>query len=69
MLLKTKIDEMMKLVRDAQKTKKKVTYTDIKKKLSWDENSIEKIALILEKQGLVKTHYTIDMIRRPWITG
>ncbi|MBU1886266.1 Flp pilus assembly complex ATPase component TadA [Candidatus Micrarchaeota archaeon] len=69
MLFTTKIDEMMKLVRDTQKIKKKATYKEIEKKLKWNENSIEKIALILEKQGLVKTHYTIDMIRRPWITG
>ena len=62
-MLETKIDQMVSLIR----TKKKITLYDLSKQLSWDEESVEKIALILEKSGYLKAHYPIDMIQKPWV--
>lgn len=64
-MIRTKIDEIIDLI---QKSKKKIVFSDIAKKLSWDENTVEKIILILEKNDLVETHYPLDMIRKPWAT-
>lgn len=64
MLLTTKIDEMVKLLQKKGRT----NFHQIAKKLSWNENSVEKIALILEKEGLAETFYPINMMRSPWAT-
>jgi len=63
-MLVTRIDEMVKLVQK----KKQVDFKQISEELSWNENSVEKISLILEKAGLAETYYPIDMVRRPRIS-
>ncbi|MBU0532413.1 type II/IV secretion system ATPase subunit [Candidatus Micrarchaeota archaeon] len=62
-MLTTRIDEMVNLIRK----KKKINFYEIARELSWSENSVEKIALVLEKAGLAQTHYPVDMVRRPWV--
>ncbi|MBI5133760.1 MAG: type II/IV secretion system ATPase subunit [Thaumarchaeota archaeon] len=63
-MLKTKIDEMVELILQ----NRKIGFSRIAKELSWNEASVEKIALILEKAGYVRTHYPINMIEQPWAT-
>ncbi len=63
-MLTTKIDDMVELIQK----KKRINFRNIAKELSWDENTVEKIALILEKAGLLETHYPLDMVRNPWAT-
>ena len=62
-MLKTKIDEMVEFIAVG----KLKSYRSISKKLSWREESVEKIALILEKARLAKTHYPINMIEQPTV--
>jgi len=64
MLITTKIDEMVELVQK----KGKLNFYKVAKKLSWDENSAEKIALILEDAGLAETFYPLNVFRKPWAT-
>jgi flagellar protein FlaI len=63
-MLVTKIDLMVELV----KKNKSMTYLAIAKELKWAEESVEKVALILEGAGLAQTHYPINMIEKPSIT-
>jgi len=62
-MLKTKIDEMIELLQ----TKKRLGYGTIARELSWKEQSVEKISLILEQTGLVATHYSINLLEKPWV--
>ena len=64
-MLKTKIDEMFELIR----ANKKMNFSRIAKALSWNENAVEKVALILEQAGFLRTHYPINMIEKPWATA
>ncbi|MFH1521028.1 MAG: type II/IV secretion system ATPase subunit [Candidatus Micrarchaeota archaeon] len=64
MLVTTIIDDMVDIV----SKRKKTNYKLLAKELQWDEEIIEKIALLLEKAGLVTTHYSPNMIEQPWMT-
>src|SRR5271157_547977 len=59
MIIETKIDRMAELAASRK------TLTSLAKELSWKEESVEKIALILEKAGLAKLSYPITMIEKP----
>ncbi len=63
-MIDTNIDRMVSLIQKH----KKIDFHEISKKLSWNENSVEKIALVLEKDGLAETHYPLNILRRPWAT-
>ena len=65
MLLKTKIDQLTDIIK---KSEKKINFQAVAKQLGWNEGTVEKIILILEKAGLAETHYPADMIRKPWAT-
>ena len=64
MAMETKIEQMVRIIGKTGKA----SFRKISKELSWDEESVEKIALILEKAGLVKTHYSINLFDSPTIT-
>jgi flagellar protein FlaI len=64
MAIETKIEEMVRL---AQK-KGRANFRQISKELSWDEKYVEKIALILEKAGLAKTHYPLNLLEQPYLS-
>lgn len=64
MAIETKIDEMVRLIQKKGKT----NFFEIAKALSWNEQSVEKTALILERAGLAKTYYPINMVEKPWAT-
>lgn len=64
MAIETKIEGMVRLV---QKNKR-ARFREIAKALSWDEQSVEKIALILEKANLAKTHYPLNMFESPSVS-
>jgi flagellar protein FlaI len=63
MLIRTKIDDMVGLI-----GKKRISFGQIARELPWSEESVEKIALILEGAGLLRTHYPINMVEQPWAT-
>jgi flagellar protein FlaI len=63
-MLNTKIDDMVGLL----EKHRGLNYGKIAKKLKWNEDAIEKIAIILEKNGLAQTHYPINMLEKPWAT-
>ncbi|MBI5223283.1 CpaF family protein [Candidatus Micrarchaeota archaeon] len=63
-MLKTKIDLLLELL----KSKGRLSYNLISKELSWNVSSIEKVALILENEGFVKTHYPVTFIQPPYLT-
>jgi flagellar protein FlaI len=62
-MLKTKIDDMVKMLSKS----KGIDYNTIAKKLKWNEDSVEKVCIVLEKAGLAETHYPMLMIERPWV--
>ncbi|VVC02934.1 Type II/IV secretion system protein [Candidatus Bilamarchaeum dharawalense] len=64
MIITTIIDKMVEIV---QKNKK-MDFKKIAKELSWDEESVEKIALLFHKAGLGMVHYPVNMVEQPWIT-
>ena len=64
MLITTIIDRMVEIV---QKNKR-ANYKKLAKELPWEEENIEKVALLLEKAGLATTHYAANMIEQPWMT-
>jgi archaeal flagellar protein FlaI len=64
MAVETKIDGMVELIRK----RGKVNYLQIAKELAWNEHSVEKISLILERAGMAKTHYPMNMIEKPWVS-
>ena len=63
MAMETKIEEMVRLVQK----KGRANFREISKALSWDEQNVEKIALILEKANLAKTHYPINIFESPYL--
>lgn len=63
-MLSTKIDEMASLL----KKNKRMTFRSIARELDWEEESVEKIALIMEKAGFAKTNYSINIAQLPSIT-
>ncbi len=64
MAIETKIDDMVRFIQQ----KGKANFTEIAKSIAWSEQSVEKIALILEKAGMAKTHYPLNMVERPWVS-
>jgi flagellar protein FlaI len=64
MIITTIIDRM---VETAQKMKRP-HFNVLAKELSWSEEQVEKIALVLEKAGYAVTHYPVNMIEKPWAT-
>lgn len=62
-MLLTKLDKMAGLIE-----KEKMTYVDLAAKLSMEEENVEKVALILEKAGLARTFYPINMVEKPRVT-
>ncbi len=52
-MLKTKVDVLVNFIEKHKRCK----FSEITEKLSMDEESVEKIILILEKAGLARTHY------------
>ncbi len=64
MAIETKIDDMVRLIQK----KGKLNFQQLAKELSWSEHSVEKIMLILEKAGMARTHYPINMVEKPWAT-
>jgi len=64
MTMETKIEEMVRLVQK----KGRANFREISKALSWDEQYVEKVALILEKANLAKTHYPINIFESPYIS-
>ncbi|MFH1785608.1 MAG: type II/IV secretion system ATPase subunit [Candidatus Micrarchaeota archaeon] len=64
MLVTTIIDKMVEIVRK----NKKANYRKLARELPWEEESVERVALLLEKAGLAKTHYAANMIEQPWMT-
>jgi len=64
MAIETKIEEMVRLVRK----KGWSNFREISKALSWDEQNVEKIALILEKANLAKTHYPVNIFESPSVS-
>jgi flagellar protein FlaI len=59
-MLRTKVDDIVGVIEQ----NKKISYSKIAKKLSIDEDSVEKVMLILEKAGLAETHY--PLVHSPW---
>jgi len=64
MVVETKIDGMVALIMKGGK----MNYRRVADLLSWNELSVEKVSLILEKAGMAKTHYPINMVEKPWAT-
>ncbi len=64
MAMETKIEEMVLLVQK----KGRANFREISRALSWDEQYVEKVALILEKANLAKTHYPINIFESPYIS-
>lgn len=62
MAMETKIDDMVRLMQK----KGKLNFQQLAKELSWSEHSVEKTLLILEKAGMARTHYPINMVEKPW---
>jgi flagellar protein FlaI len=65
MIIETKIDEMVRLITQ----KGKINFLKIAKELAWREQAVEKVTLTLEKAGLLRTHYPINMVEKPWADG
>jgi len=63
MAIETRIEDMVALA----VKKGKASFRELGKELSWDEQSVEKIALILEKAKLAKTNYPLNIIESPSI--
>jgi flagellar protein FlaI len=64
MAVETKIDEMIRLILKEGWA----NYQQIAREFVWSEQSVEKMALILEKAGMAKTHYPVNMMEDPWIS-
>lgn len=60
---KTKIDALLELLT----IKKKADFPTISKKLDWDLKSLEKVAQALDRVGLVRLHYPINILTKPWL--
>jgi flagellar protein FlaI len=63
MAIETKIEEMVRFVQK----KGNANFKEIAKALSWDEQYVEKFALILEKAKLAKTHYMLNVMEHPTV--
>ncbi|MFZ5500613.1 MAG: hypothetical protein ACOY58_01695, partial [Candidatus Micrarchaeota archaeon] len=63
-MLATTIDKMVKLLSKSRT----MSFRDLAKELSTDEEKIEKFALCMEKSGLAYLHYPINMIENPSMT-
>ncbi len=59
----TNIDRMMDLLRE----KKEISISGLAKELNWSQNSVEKVGLVFEKQGLVDVAYPAMIARKPSI--
>ncbi len=62
-MIRTKIDDMIKLLKD----KKSASLDEIAKAIGLPVQSIEKIAQILDKQGVVKLTYPINVVAKPTV--
>lgn len=64
-MLQTRIEKMIEIIKRKKTEKKTCRFRDISKELRWPVESIEKILLILEQKGLVKTHYSMIFFLSP----
>ncbi len=60
-MIPTKIDDLIKLLRE----KKSISIEGAAKAIALDPKSLEKIALVLDKQGIIKLTYPINVIEKP----
>lgn len=63
MLIRTKIDELIKLLKEHDK----VVLDDASRILKWDIKGVEKVSQILDRSGLIKLIYPINIVARPWL--
>ncbi len=63
MILKTKIFELIKLL----KTRKKASIEEISKELNWEKNKLELTAKIMEKTGIINVIYPANVLSKPYI--
>ena len=64
MILKTKVWELMQLL----KKKKKAEIEEISKELNWEKSKVELTAKVLEKTGLINVVYPANVLAKPFIS-
>jgi flagellar protein FlaI len=63
-MLRTDIDKMIELIGK----KKRIGFKDLGKQLKWKADTVERIARVLEKGGILDLHYSLNPISKPWIS-
>ncbi len=63
MILKTKISEMVELLKD----EKKLSIEQISKQLNWEKNKVELTAKVMEKTGILNVIYPANVLSKPFI--
>ncbi|MFH1695070.1 MAG: type II/IV secretion system ATPase subunit [Candidatus Micrarchaeota archaeon] len=63
MILKTKISEMIELL----KKNKKISIDEISKELNWEKNKVELTAKVMEKTGIINVIYPTNVLSKPFI--
>ncbi len=62
-MIRTKIDDMLKLLKDKQR----LTVDDVARELKLEVKSVEKIAQILDKVGILRLVYPINVVAKAWL--
>ncbi len=60
--IETLIDKIIEQIRSGKKT----SFRQIGKTLDCPEATVEHIALVLERAGLLSTHFSINLLEKPW---
>jgi len=63
-MLLTQIDRMVDLIRKTPR----ISFQEIATSLKWDPKAVEKLARILEDDGLLVIHYPLSPLSKPWMT-
>lgn len=62
-MIKTKIDEIIRLIKEKQK----ITVDNVAAQLGMGVKPVEKIAQILDKAGIIRLVYPINVVAKPWL--
>lgn len=62
-MLNTKIDDLISFLKD----RKRMTLENASKDLKWNYKSLEKIVSALDKVGILKVSYPINIFQKPWV--
>ena len=62
-MLRTKIDDLLDLLGK----QKRISLQETSKKLKWNVKSLEKVAQFLDRLGLIRLHYPLNVFVKPWV--